>query len=73
MPMSKEQIFTEAMTLEPHDRQALGEELLQSVDQILDPEWAAEIQRRVDEIKRGKAKLIPVDQAVERLRAKYSK
>jgi putative addiction module component (TIGR02574 family) len=73
MAMTKEQILEHAMALEPRQREELAEELLLSVDEILDPEWAAEIKRRIAQIDRGEAKLVPADEVFATLRAKYSK
>jgi hypothetical protein len=43
------------------------------VDEILDPEWAAEIQKRIAQIDRGEATLLPADEVFDAIRAKYSK
>jgi hypothetical protein len=71
--MTKEQILHQAMALDPRQREELAEELLLSVDEILDPEWAAEIQKRINQINRGDAQLRPADDVFNEIRAKYSK
>ncbi len=58
--MSIEQLEAEAMKLAPEERARLGEKLLGSVsyDLEFEAEWAKEIDRRVQEIRRGE--VIPV-------------
>ena len=60
-----EELSQRARTLSPEDRARLADELLASLDYESDPEaealWEKEIGRRVEEIKRGRAKLIPAD------------
>ena len=73
MAMTKEQILEQAMALNPRQREELAEELLLSVDEILDPRWAAEIQKRIAQIDRGETTLHPADEVFEAIRAKYSK
>jgi putative addiction module component (TIGR02574 family) len=53
--MSIEQLEAEAMKLSPEERERLGEKLLGSVPCELEfeSEWAEEIDRRVQEIRRG--------------------
>lgn len=53
--MSIEQLEAEAMNLPPEERARLGEKLLGSVphDLEFEAEWTEEIDRRVDEIRRG--------------------
>ena len=67
--MTKEQILREAMSLNVEERGELAEELLLTVDQILDPEWAAEIQRRVAEIDAGEP-LLDGDEVMRQARAR---
>jgi putative addiction module component (TIGR02574 family) len=74
MAMTKKQIISEAMSLDPRDREAIAEELLLSVDSATQEEvsdaWAAEIQRRVARADRGEGSSKPVDKIVARLRNK---
>jgi len=53
--MSIEQLEAAAMKLPPDERERLGERLLGSVSHELDfeAEWTEEIDRRVQEIRRG--------------------
>lgn len=61
-----EELSQRARALSPEDRARLADELLASLDEETGPEteqaWEQEIGRRVEEIKSGKAKLIPADQ-----------
>lgn len=69
MAMTKEQIFNEAMALEPDDRQKLAEDLFQSIEtEPLTAEQREELRRRAEAIDRGDARLIPADEAMRRLR-----
>jgi putative addiction module component (TIGR02574 family) len=68
MPRSFEEVRDEAMALSPEDRGNLAEELLESLpigEGIQwDDEYAAEIQRRVAEVRAGTAKMVPADEAI---------
>ena len=69
MAMTKDQIFSEAMALQPDDRQKLAEDLFQSVEtEPLTPEQQEELRRRALAIDRGEMALIPADEALRRLR-----
>ena len=61
-----EDLVQRARALSPQDRARLAEELLASLDEEFDSDaeaaWEQEIGRRVDEIKGGKATLIPAEQ-----------
>jgi putative addiction module component (TIGR02574 family) len=69
MSRTFDEVRAEAMALSPEERGHLAEELLDSVHSDDDVEWdeayASEIQRRV-------AKLIPADEVIRELRAKYA-
>lgn len=67
MPHMKDQILAEAMTLDSREREELAEELLLSVDEILDPDWAAEIERRLAAYKSGQAKTSSADEMFQKL------
>ena len=60
-----------ALQLEPEDRVQLAERLLSSVspDKGLDDAWAAEIERRIDEIESGRATLLSRAEVMSRVRA----
>ena len=61
----------ESKQLSPDERIALGEELLHAEDPDADKAWEEEILRRVEEIKSGKVKMIPLEEVMGKLRAKY--
>jgi putative addiction module component (TIGR02574 family) len=67
-------IFKEALNLDVHNRAALAEKLLASLDELSEAEaevlWAEEAQRRRDEYRAGRAKAVQseeVAKSVERL------
>lgn len=72
--MSFEQLEAEAMKLSPEERERLGEKLLGSVshDPELDSEWAEEVNRRAQEVRRGDVPPVSseamVKDALDRLR-----
>ncbi len=71
-----QRIIDEAMQLDASARAFLVETLLESLEVGTDfevsAEWRAEIRRRCAEIDSGAVTLIPGDQALAQLRAKYS-
>jgi putative addiction module component (TIGR02574 family) len=75
MNASAEQILEEAMRLDPRTRALVAEALLETLDVGPDFEvseaWRAEIRRRCAEIDSGAVSLIPGEQALAQLRAKY--
>ena len=77
MPMTKEQLYAEAMALDVREREALAEELLLTVDdgtrEEVDAAWAEEIERRIAEYERGEVKAIPGDQVLRELRARHDR
>lgn len=72
MSLTAEQIVEAALLLSNEDRALLADRLVES----LDPEagspihtlWAAEARRRRDEVRSGKVKTIPGDEALARVR-----
>ena len=68
MPMTKDQLLAEAFKLPPEELAQLAEDLRQRIlSDDLDPEFSAELRRRIAEIDRGDAEGIPVDQAIREL------
>ena len=65
MPTLVEELSKRARSLSPEDRARLAEELLASLDDAqdagADAAWEKEIGRRVEEIKSGRARLIPAE------------
>jgi len=68
MSRTFEEVRDEAMALSPEERGNLGEELLDSVesDETIewDHEYAAEIQRRVAEVRAGTAQMVSAEEAI---------
>jgi putative addiction module component (TIGR02574 family) len=65
------ELFREAMKLVDSDRAALAGLLIESLEGPEDPDvekaWAAEVERRWQEIKSGKVKTIPWDEIKQTL------
>lgn len=59
-------ILKNAMSLDVHDRAALAEKLLASLEQLTDQEaeriWADEAQRRLKEYRSGRSKAVPAQE-----------
>jgi len=62
---------TEALKLTPGEREALAQRLLASLDEDAEIEdaWAAEIERRIAEVESGAVQVIPIAEALARVRA----
>jgi putative addiction module component (TIGR02574 family) len=69
---TSEEIFREALTLEPEVRAELVERLIGSLAKDVSPEITsahlAEVRRRIVEIESGQAALIPGDEVLARAR-----
>jgi hypothetical protein len=76
MSRSFEEIETEAMSLDLQGRAQLAEKLLLSLDAPSDEEnlrlWVAEAEQRLQELREGKAKEIPANEAFRKARAALS-
>ena len=74
MPMTKDQIFAEAMALGPDEREALAEDLLLSLDPArqaaVDAAWLEEVRRRDAAFAAGQDTESPLDEAVARVLAR---
>lgn len=74
MPMTREQIFAEAMSLDPRDRQELADDLLVSLSdaerEAIDAAWLAEARRREEAFARGEMSTSPVDEVIARIQTK---
>jgi len=75
MPMRVEEIAEEALALPSEARALLADRLVESLDPAedghLQPLWAAEAQRRLQELRSGSVRAIPGEEAVANLRRKY--
>ena len=72
-----QEVAKKAYNLSPDERAELAHELIISLDDIkednqLEMAWDAEIEKRVKEIKSGKAKGRPAEEILSEIRAKYS-
>jgi len=71
-----QEVVNKAFNLSPEERAKLAHELIVSLDDAIDKEvktsWDAEIERRVKEIKSGKAKGRPAEEMLAEIRAKYA-
>jgi putative addiction module component (TIGR02574 family) len=70
--MKIEQIAEEALALSSEDRVLLADRLVESLDPVDDRYigqlWAAEARRRLDEVRSGRVKTIPGDEALAQVR-----
>lgn len=71
MSSQLEVLETEAMKLAPEERVQLADRLLRSLfnDSGIEDAWEIEVDRRVQEIENGRARLIPAAEAIARARA----
>ena len=71
--MAPKDVLSAALALPPDERLALASELLASVEQPWTDEWerawAAELDRRAEDLESGRVKGIPWDEVRQRLRA----
>ncbi|MDD5334112.1 MAG: addiction module protein [Rhodoferax sp.] len=72
MPDLVIELSQQAQTLRPEDRARLAELLLdsihQSVDRTVELAWDEELQRRIDEVDRGTARLVPAEEVFAQVR-----
>ena len=64
--MGTEEIIDAAMALPPANRVAIAERLLDSVEpdqSEIDRLWVMEVERRMEALREGRAKAVPVDEA----------
>jgi putative addiction module component (TIGR02574 family) len=67
MSAALKDVIAAAMSLPPEARAQLAEQLLDSLDprrREVDAAWAAEIERRIQEIEDGRTQLIPHDEVM---------
>ncbi len=62
---------TEALRLTPSERATLAQRLLASLDEDAEIEeaWAAEIERRIADVESGAVQVVPIAEALARVRA----
>ena len=70
--MDSKQILLDALQLSDEERAAIAGELIESLDTEVDADaeaaWAAEIHRRVQELRTGRAQTVPWAEARRRIR-----
>lgn len=71
MSSQLETVQAQALQLTPEERVQLADRLLASLfeDREVEEAWAVEVERRIEEIESGRAKLIPAADAIARARA----
>ncbi len=64
-------VEAQALKLPPEERAQLADRLVASLfkDQNIEDAWSAEVERRIEEIESGRAKLIPAADSIARARA----
>lgn len=76
MSIQLQEMEKKAINLSPEERAELAHKLIASLEDTEDREvetaWDAEIERRVKEIKNGKAKGRPAEDILAEIRASYS-
>ena len=77
MAIAMDKVVDEALLLPADERIGLVEKVIASLNLPARPEidrmWAAEAERRVEEIDQGEAKLIPGDSVFAKIRKKYGR
>jgi putative addiction module component (TIGR02574 family) len=72
MPMTFDQLTQEALALSAESRAQLADKLVESLDTAelgeIDRLWITEAKRRRDEVRQGRVKTIPGDEALARVR-----
>ncbi len=72
--MTKDQILTEAMALDPSERDEVAEALWQTiVPGELSAEQAIEVRRRIEALDSGKMQAIPGEQVMQELRRRFQR
>ena len=72
MPQTQLEILeAEALKLTPGERAALAQRLLASLDEDAEIEtvWAAEVEHRIADVESGSVEVIPIAEALARVRA----
>lgn len=64
-------VEAQALKLSPEERAQLADRLITSLfeDHEIEDAWAVEVERRIEEIESGRAKLIPATDSIARARA----
>ena len=64
-------VGAQALKLSPEERAQLADRLITNLfeDHEIEDAWAVEVERRIEEIESGRAKLIPATDSIARARA----
>ena len=64
-------VETEALKLTPEERVKLADRLISSVfdDHDIEAAWAAEVERRIDDLESGRTELVSAEASIARARA----
>jgi putative addiction module component (TIGR02574 family) len=74
MAMTKDQILTEAMALEPRERDEVAEALWQCiVPEEFTPGQVAEVRRRIAALDNGEVEPLPGEQVMQELRQRFQR
>lgn len=77
MPLTIEQLAKEALALPSEARALLADRLVESLDPAEDGYiqqlWADEARRRRDDVRAGRVKTIPGDEALQRVRRTFTR
>ena len=69
------EVFKNALSLDVHDRAALAQTLLASLEDLPEEEaerlWAEEVQRRWEEYRAGRARVIPAEEVAKKAAKLY--
>ena len=65
-------VEAQALKLSPGEHAQLADRLVASLfkDEEIEDAWAAEVERRIDEVESGRAMLIPAAESIARARAR---
>ena len=71
MSSQLEAVETQALKLSTEERARLADRLISSIfdDHEIESAWSAEVERRIDDVESGRAKLIPAADSIARARA----
>ena len=71
MSTQLEAVESQALKLTAEERVRLAERLIGSIfdDHEIESAWAAEVERRIDDIESGRSRLIPAAESIARARA----
>ena len=71
MPADLKTVEAQALKLSAEERAQLADRLLASLfeDSAIEAAWEDEVERRIDDIERGRSKLVPLDESLRKARS----